>query len=910
MDRLVEAAQSHRLVIFAGAGVSAAAPACLPSWWDLDHAVVNALATVSSEVVGADPATSLASRIKARQEEGRLPPEWLAETIVGRLGDSYFQVLRCLEGAAANVNHQWMAELARSGAISAIVTTNFDTLIERAFDEAGVPLRVCVDPSDFEEFTTELASGDRSVDSSVAVCSLLKLHGTATRPTTCVDTLAQRKRGLPGAVVRAVDVVHRQGPMLFMGFSGADFDADPNYLGFRQRALDPELPGIVWLAQPGVAPLLAVKELHALYGESRAQFMEGQLPSWLDDTLSGFVHRVPPPFRMAPDTVQALRATAKAQLKERATEWASSIGSLRTVIVLCDLAVAADDREAAREALASILASGGSIALSSYGIALFSESLAGIERSMGYLQGALDRLRAVIPHAESAGDLGLYVGVLTNAASLLRELGESGECEKLLRTVIAINDQREGGDTTARQIHLKSELAECLRAQGHPIAEWHSLLEEALALAKENGLEEARASLLNMTVLLLLDKGGAAEAGVELDALLAEAEATYTRLGHEAGRAGVMLTRARRLLSSGHVPEGLELALRAREIAAVSRSPQLLASADLVRGSVLMQTLRIAEAAAVLRTALEDGALNANVEIGTFLSLQQNYALAQLHLGDKEGAQATYRKALEAAKKHKVSQAIAGLSINVGNIIEAAGDLEGALELYNQAEDIQRRAGRMTNIVQVAGNKANVLFRMGRFDEAEERYLELREVFRAAGDVDGLVRTLANLAALQQHAKKWHAAIETFKLSVSIMRAQHSMLALPNVLEGLGNAYFGANQHLDAAATFLELSDLCLSTGALSAAGRALYFCAVGHERAGDAEYACIVYRKVLAMWEPLEEAQRPAAFVQTVNAALLRLEGAETASDVSTLLKTLQPEPVEQPVRRSVRDLAKVFEM
>jgi tetratricopeptide (TPR) repeat protein len=908
MDRLVEAAQSRRLVIFAGAGVSAAAPACLPSWWDLDHAVVDALATVSSEVVGADPAKSLASRIKARQEEGRLPPEWLAETIVDRLGDSYFQVLRCLEGASANVNHQWMAELALSGAIFAIVTTNFDTLIERAFDEAGVPLRVCVDPSDFEEFTAELASGDRSVDSSVAVCSLLKLHGTATRPTTCVDTLAQRKRGLPGAVVRAVDAVHRQGPMLFIGFSGADFDADPNYLGFRKRALDPELPGILWLTQPGVAPLSAVKELHALYGESRAQFMEGQLPSWLDDSLSGFVHRVPPPFRMAPDAVQTLRATAKAQLKERATEWASGIGSLLTVIVLCDLAVAADDREAAREALASILASGSNIDLSSYGFALLSESLAGIERSMGYLQGALNRLRAVIPHAESAGDRGLYVAVLTNAASLLRELGESDECEKLLHTAIAINDQREGADTTARQIHLKSELAECLRAQGHPIAEWHLLLEEALALAKKNGLEEARASLLNKTALLLLDKGGA-EAGVDLDALLAEAEATYTRLGHEAGRAGVMLTRARRLLSSGHVPEGLELALRAREIAAVSRSPQLLASADLVRGSVLMQTLRIAEAAAVLRTAVEDGALNANIEIGTFLGLQQNYALAQLHLGDKDGAQATYRKALEAAKKHKVSQRIADLSINLGNIIEVAGDLEGALELYNQAEDIQRRAGRMTNIAQVGGNKANVLFRMGRFDEAEERYLELQEVFRAAGDVDGLVRTLANLAALQQHAKKWHSAIETFKLSVSTMRAQHNMLALPNVLEGLGSAYFGANQHLNAAATFLELSDLCLSTGALSAAGRALYFCAASHERAGDAKSACIVYREVLAMWEPLEDAQRPAAFVQTINAALLRLEGAETA-DVSKPPKALQPEPVEQPVRRSVRDLAKVFEM
>jgi hypothetical protein len=44
VPRLVAAAKSGRLVVFAGAGISVEPPTALPSWWDLNAAAVRAIA--------------------------------------------------------------------------------------------------------------------------------------------------------------------------------------------------------------------------------------------------------------------------------------------------------------------------------------------------------------------------------------------------------------------------------------------------------------------------------------------------------------------------------------------------------------------------------------------------------------------------------------------------------------------------------------------------------------------------------------------------------------------------------------------------------------------------------------------------------------------------------------------------
>ena len=115
----------------------------------------------------------------------RIPVEAFSDQIVdGFSGADYFSVLDVLDGVATNANHRALAELAARGALRAIVTTNFDTLIERAFRERGVALQVFAQPQDFER--------PPAFDN----CVLYKIHGTVGADTTFVDTVSQKMRGL------------------------------------------------------------------------------------------------------------------------------------------------------------------------------------------------------------------------------------------------------------------------------------------------------------------------------------------------------------------------------------------------------------------------------------------------------------------------------------------------------------------------------------------------------------------------------------------------------------------------------------------------------------------------------------------------------------------------------------------
>ena len=58
---------------------------------------------------------NLSEQIKQREEEGILPPEFVAEIITNRIGKSYFEVLQVLEGDTPNLAHLWLAALGKAG---------------------------------------------------------------------------------------------------------------------------------------------------------------------------------------------------------------------------------------------------------------------------------------------------------------------------------------------------------------------------------------------------------------------------------------------------------------------------------------------------------------------------------------------------------------------------------------------------------------------------------------------------------------------------------------------------------------------------------------------------------------------------------------------------------------------------
>src|SRR5258708_743459 len=142
-----------------------------------------------------------------------------------------------LDSDRPNANHRALATLARTGACRAIVTTNFDTLIERACTDANVPVEVFATPDDFR----------RSVPPAFA---LYKIHGTATRTTSLVDTVSQKLRGLSFPVRARLTAVFNTHHVLVIGFSGADLAFDPDYLGLTSVAAG-GASGLTWIAGPG-----------------------------------------------------------------------------------------------------------------------------------------------------------------------------------------------------------------------------------------------------------------------------------------------------------------------------------------------------------------------------------------------------------------------------------------------------------------------------------------------------------------------------------------------------------------------------------------------------------------------------------------------------------------------------------
>jgi len=90
-------------MLFLGAGISMIPPSCLPSWWQINHVILDALADESAAIV--PEVRVLANKIKEKEEEGRLPPEFVAEIITNRIGKSYFEVLQVLEGDKPNLAH-------------------------------------------------------------------------------------------------------------------------------------------------------------------------------------------------------------------------------------------------------------------------------------------------------------------------------------------------------------------------------------------------------------------------------------------------------------------------------------------------------------------------------------------------------------------------------------------------------------------------------------------------------------------------------------------------------------------------------------------------------------------------------------------------------------------------------------
>ena len=268
--------RTRRAIVFAGAGVSIPPPAGLPDWTSLRDELVRACARGDSELLQHVSRLTGAPMYGRAEEKGIIPE--LVMSKIKTVRPDYATIFEGLKEGTPNANHRYLAQIAAAGYCRTIVTTNFDTYIERALDEAGVPYQTYIDPlEDFPYFYSGSREG----------VQLLKLHGCITRPDTITATVEQEASGLLPAIRRALLQLLSEHVLVFWGYSGADLKVDLDYLGMA--SLHDVALGFIWSFHATVdwreEPSPYVRELASLYGP-RAVLGHNLLPAGFDELLN------------------------------------------------------------------------------------------------------------------------------------------------------------------------------------------------------------------------------------------------------------------------------------------------------------------------------------------------------------------------------------------------------------------------------------------------------------------------------------------------------------------------------------------------------------------------------------------------------------------------------------------------
>ncbi len=220
------------MVVIAGSGISKDSPSNLPTWSEYNRLlfkVINDLAAQELE--------NHSSPLDYEKIERCILSVSVSDYMVrGAMGYSYYPCLGLLEGIKPNNNHYALAELAEQGKISAIITTNFDTLIERAFYNRNVPYRVIISDKDFQSYRDG------------GSCAILKIHGSVSVQISLIDTITQKMKGLSDDKRDCLKKLFRKHTVCVLGFSGDDFFFDENYIPINEAL---EFQSIEWIKYPG-----------------------------------------------------------------------------------------------------------------------------------------------------------------------------------------------------------------------------------------------------------------------------------------------------------------------------------------------------------------------------------------------------------------------------------------------------------------------------------------------------------------------------------------------------------------------------------------------------------------------------------------------------------------------------------
>jgi tetratricopeptide (TPR) repeat protein len=334
LQAVIRYAREGRLVVLAGAGVSMEPPSSLPSWLTLNRMILEALYRRVGAYLGpfgTDLDAPFAQVLERRDIEQVFAPDYQAQIMEEQVGTTYFRVLQSLDLTQRNWTHEAIAALAARGQLRAVATTNFDRLIETALAAHGIRFRTAIDAEGYRRL------GRRLAQTSAATLPVVKVHGSVEDVASLVDTLRQRLQGRGQALRSVLDRLLRDNYWVYCGFSGADLDFDPDYLGLAAAASDS--PGFTWVHLPGTTPRPSAQALAERYG-NKAAFVAATLPDFFGALLSSL--EIP-----SPPTPPVQVEDPGGDVELRIQQWAEGLHATDAISVLSALLEGAGQERAA-----------------------------------------------------------------------------------------------------------------------------------------------------------------------------------------------------------------------------------------------------------------------------------------------------------------------------------------------------------------------------------------------------------------------------------------------------------------------------------------------------------------------------------------------------------------------------------
>ncbi|MFX1536432.1 MAG: tetratricopeptide repeat protein, partial [Promethearchaeota archaeon] len=241
------------LTFLVGAGISIEPPSNLMSAWQIMEAIVRFGAIEEA----------VPKILKIR--------DLRFEYLIQQFRDGYDNQLKFMEyyerSTQPNLIHQFLAQMIQAGQY--VMTTNFDTLIERAVGLDNDNLRVIITRKDFEQYSDPQSTSEKGL------LPVYKLHGSLKNPKTdedtsesvitTIDALGKHKEG----EIFAIETFKRdffarvcQGrTLVVMGYSGGDdFDIVPTLLQMQG------LKQVIWIAHSKEGSKVEIYRLAPKFG--------------------------------------------------------------------------------------------------------------------------------------------------------------------------------------------------------------------------------------------------------------------------------------------------------------------------------------------------------------------------------------------------------------------------------------------------------------------------------------------------------------------------------------------------------------------------------------------------------------------------------------------------------------------